>query len=178
MTSVKTILIAAAVLAASAVAAPAQQPGPGYWMMGPNGMMSGADRGAWMMGQYGAMPMMGWGGQGAAMCNAMTGHIEGRLAFLKTELKITDDQALLWNAYADAARANAQSMQAHCLAMMDQTGASLSLPDRLDRHEQFMASQLDALRAMNKAVRPLYTALDAAQRQTADQFFWGSMGMM
>ena len=41
-----------------------------------------------------------------------------------------------------------------------------------------MASQLDALRAMNKAVRPLYTALDAAQRQTADQFFWGSMGMM
>jgi hypothetical protein len=35
-------------------------------------------------------------------------HIEGRLAFLKTELKITDAQAPQWNAYADALRANAK----------------------------------------------------------------------
>ncbi|WP_374313015.1 Spy/CpxP family protein refolding chaperone [Dongia sp.] len=37
-------------------------------------------------------------------------HIEGRLAFLKTELKITDAQAPQWNAYADAMRANAKRM--------------------------------------------------------------------
>ena len=39
-----------------------------------------------MMGQ-GGMPMMA----------AMSGHVEGRLAFLKTELKITDAQLPLWN---------------------------------------------------------------------------------
>ena len=47
-----------------------------------------------MMGQdgMGGMPMMA----------AMAGHVEGRLAFLKTELKITDAQLPLWNAVAEA----------------------------------------------------------------------------
>ena len=40
----------------------------------------------------------------------MAGHVEGRLAFLKTELKITDAQLPLWNAVADAIRANAKGM--------------------------------------------------------------------
>lgn len=40
----------------------------------------------------------------------MAGHVEGRFAFLKTELKITDAQLPLWNAVADAMRANAKSM--------------------------------------------------------------------
>ena len=55
-----------------------------------------------MMGQdgMGGMPMMA----------AMAGHVEGRLAFLKTELKITDAQLPLWNAVAEAIRANAKSM--------------------------------------------------------------------
>ena len=66
----------------------------------PGGMMSGA----------GEMPMMNMmrmmmgedGMTGMRMMAAMTGHIEGRLAFLKTELKITDAQLPLWNAVADA----------------------------------------------------------------------------
>lgn len=37
-------------------------------------------------------------------------HVEGRLAFLKTELKITYTQAPQWNAYADAVRANGKRM--------------------------------------------------------------------
>jgi hypothetical protein len=48
----------------------------------------------------------------------------------------------------------------------------------LDQHEQFMAAQLDALRAMNKALKPLYAALSETQKQAADQLFWGPMGMM
>ncbi len=48
--------------------------------------------------------MMGYGMMNPAQ------HIEGRLAFLKTELKITDAQAPQWNAYADALRANAKQM--------------------------------------------------------------------
>ena len=139
-------------------------------MMGPGGMM----------GLGGMGPgMMDWGQSGQAMCIAMASHIDGRLAFIKAELKITPDQESLWNGYAAAARDNANAMLAHCTAMMSQRGSSkLALPDRLDQHEQFMAAQLDALRSMNKALKPLYAALSDNQKQAADQLFWGPMGMM
>ncbi len=58
------------------------------------------------------MPMMGQGmGQMAA---TMARHVEGRIAFRKTELKITDaqqaHQQAQWNAVADAMRANAETV--------------------------------------------------------------------
>ena len=173
------VLAAAALFAMAGTigGAGAQQPGPG--MMGASGMMNNGAMGPGMMGQYGTGPMMGGAGQGASMCAMMTGHIEGRLAYLKAELKITDAQASLWNAYAGAARENAQAMTARCTTMMSQTGSTaLSLPDRLDQHEQFMAAQLESLRAMDKTLKPLYAALDDTQKKAADQLVWGRMGMM
>jgi ATP-dependent Clp protease ATP-binding subunit ClpA len=68
-------------------------------------------------------------------------------------------------------------MRAHCTTMMSRR-SGLSLPDRLEQHEQLMATQLDAIRAMNKALKPLYAALSDDQKKTADQLFWGPMGMM
>src|SRR5215472_16748746 len=70
-------------------------------------------------GMPGGMPMMGMmrmmmgeGGMGGMpMMAMMAGHVEGRLAFLKTELKITDAQLPLWNNFAEAVRANAKAMQ-------------------------------------------------------------------
>ena len=41
-----------------------------------------------------------------------------------------------------------------------------------------MATQLDAMRTMNKALKPLYAALGDNQKKAADQLFWGPMGMM
>jgi hypothetical protein len=67
-------------------------------------------------------------------------------------------------------------MRAHCTTMMSKRGANL--PDRLEQHEQLMAAQLDAVRAMNKLLKPLYAALSDDQKKTADQLFWGPMGMM
>ena len=68
-----------------------------------------------MMGQQ--MPMMNQGMMGYNMIvHGMmpmmdpSQHIEGRLAFLKTELKITEAQTPQWTAYADALRANAKRM--------------------------------------------------------------------
>jgi len=142
----------------------------GGFMMGPNGMMGHGGMGSWMMGG---------GGPSARMCGMMAAHNDGRLAYLKTELKITETQTSLWNAYAEAARDNAQGMSARCSAMMTATGATgLSLPDRLDQHEQFMAAQLESMRTMNKAFRPLFAALSDSQKQSANQFFGGPMGMM
>ncbi|HEV2545972.1 MAG TPA: Spy/CpxP family protein refolding chaperone [Stellaceae bacterium] len=188
MRSMRLLTTAAALMIATTIAggvgaqdqaAPqAQSGGPmmGGWMMGPHGMM-GSGMGPGMMGM--GPGMMAWSGSGRAMCTMMTGHTDGRLAYLKAELKITDAQEPLWASYAAAVRDNAKTMLAHCNAMMTQRGsATLSLPDRLDKHEQLMAAHLESLRAMNKALKPLYAALDDAQKQTIDQLFLGPMGMM
>src|SRR5690349_5937854 len=40
----------------------------------------------------------------------MTERVEGRIAFLRAELKITDAQTSAWNSFADSLRANAQKL--------------------------------------------------------------------
>ena len=149
----------------------------GYGVSG-RGMMGMMGPG--MMGYDGGGPwMMRWGASGQAMCNAMAGHIEGRLAFVKAELKITEAQEPLWNTYAAAARDSTNTMLARCTTMMGQrNGPTASLPDRLDQNEQLMAAQLDATRAMSKAIKPLYASFSDTQKKSADQLFWGPMGMM
>jgi LTXXQ motif family protein len=143
----------------------------------PGGMMGFMGPGT--MEHDGGSGMMRWGASGSAMCSAMAGHIDGRLAYVKAELKITDAQESLWNSYAAAARDSANTMVARCTTMIARHGGSAaSLPDRLDQNEQLMAAQLDAVRATNKALKRLYAALDESQKQTADPLFWGPMGMM
>ena len=149
-------------------------------MMGQHGMMMGnGAMGSGMMMGPGGMGAGMMGGSGAAMCDAMAGHIEGRLAYLKAELRITEAQEPLWTAFAAAERDNSNTMLAHCTAAMSQhANGSASLPDRLDQHEQFMAAHLEALRARDKALKPLYAALSDSQKAAADQLFSGPMGMM
>ena len=94
--------------------------GPGMMPEGGTGpgMMSQGGMGPGMMSQGGMGPgMMAEGGMGPAMCAAMAGHVDGRLAYLKAELKITEAQEPLWNAYAAAARDNAKDMLARCTTM-------------------------------------------------------------
>jgi len=139
----------------------------------PGGMMSGA----------GGMPMMGMmrmmtGENGMAGMGMMTGHVEGRLAFLKTELKITEAQLPLWNAVAAAIRANANSMSAMMSDGMMGKGQTGTLPDRLALGEKMMTKHLDAFRKFKAVVDPLYAALSPEQKKTADQLLMGPMGMM
>ena len=155
MRSIRMVAAAATLVIAAAIAGtagaedqPAQPDSPGSMMGGPHGMMM-------MRGGMGPGAMEG-GGSGHAMCGAMASHIDGRLAYAKAELKITEAQEPLWNSYAAAARDNADSMLAHCTTMMSLHGASaVSLPDRLDQHEQLMTAHLEAVRAMNKALKSL-----------------------
>ena len=74
--------------------------------------------GCMMSEAEGGMPMMRMmmGQNGMSM---MAKHIEGRIAFLKTELKITDAQLPLWNAFAQAMRDDASTMQAMPHPMME-----------------------------------------------------------
>jgi hypothetical protein len=131
----------------------------GMPMMGVMRMMLGQDG-------MGGMPMM------------MAGHIEGRLAFLKTELKITDAQLPLWNAVSDAIRANAKSMSEMSGAMMGDAQASATLPEKLATREKMLAVHLEALRKLKAAVEPLYASFSDEQKKAADELMLGPMGMM
>ena len=161
---------------------PGGQPGmtgPGMMPSMMSEMMSGMMSGG-MMGQ-GMMSMMS---MMASMGQMMAPeHIEGRIAFLEAELKITAAQQPLWDAFADALRANARGMAGMMTdlqgAMMPtQTAAPVALPQRIELQERMLAARLDMLRQVNAALLPLYTAFDDAQKRTADQLLAGPMGPM
>ena len=160
-----TLAVAASPALAADTAAEPHQPA-GSAMM-PGCMMSEAEEGMpmmrMMMGQH-DMPMM-------------AKHIEGHLAFLKTELKITDAQLPLWNVFAQAMRDDASTMQAMPHPMMEMNKAA-TLTDKLRARETRLSARLDALRRLKVAVDPLYAALTADQKKTADEIMLGPMGMM
>ena len=145
---------------------------PAAGMRGP-GMPGGGMAGS------GGMPMMAMmmGQDGMGGMSMMAGHVEGRLAFLKTELKITDAQLPLWNGVADAIRANAKSVSEMSGPMMGgmHTG---TLPEKLAAREKMMTAHLEALRKFKAAVDPLYAALSDEQKKTADELLIGPIGMM
>ena len=149
-------------------------------MMG-RGMMPGQGRAAMMQQRgMGGCPMMGMGpmmGMRGMMGGPMMGgpgrHIEGRLAFLKTELAITPEQEALWSAFADALRSSAASMQAMHETMMAD-GPPATPPEHMQRHAEMMAAHLAALEQVREAATPLYDALSPEQKETADDL----MGMM
>jgi hypothetical protein len=117
-----SLVMAMALIATGAYAAEAEheqhRPTPPATAATQTPAMPGMPMGS-MPGQSGNMPMMGMM-QMIMGQNGMAGHVEGRIAFLKTELKITDAQEPLWNAVADAMRANAKEMaeMPHGMAMM------------------------------------------------------------
>jgi hypothetical protein len=162
----------------------AQQPSQGT----PGMMMQGSGR-IPMMGSgeipimgSGGMPMMGMMDPGDMMCG-LASHVDGSLAYMKAELRITDAQTPQWNGFADAFRANAQKLAQQCAATMGQGGNMMmammagTLPERLDRMEQHITLHLESLRTMKAAVQPLYAALSDEQKRIADQLI-RPMGMM
>lgn len=183
MPSRKLVFIAA-LLVASTTAALAQTstsppsatgtPAPAEGM--PMASMPGASGGMPMMGgqQMGGMPMMG---MMQMMMRGMAGHIEGRIAFLKAELKITDAQMTLWNGVADAMRANAKDMAGMMPMMQSMMQQSGTLPEKLAAREKIMTAHLEAFRKFKAAMEPLYAALSDEQKKTADQLALGPMGM-
>jgi hypothetical protein len=120
------------------------------------------------------------------MCSEMMGmigmmgmaqHVEGRIAFLKAELKITEAQMPQWNAFAEALRANARGMSEMPTTMMGQGSASVSAPDRLDRMEKMMSATLEAVKGAKIALAPLYAVFTEEQKKVADQLIHGPMGI-
>jgi LTXXQ motif family protein len=159
----------------SAPAATQLQPPPGQTGMMEQGMIG--DRsgmmGGGMMNMMRNMPMMNMGGM------ATIDHVEGRIAFLRTELKITDAQMPAWNAFADALRANTNSLGEVRASMMPQPSAApQNLVDRLTLQEKWLAARLEGTRAIKSALASLVGTLSDEQKKTADELLAPHVGMM
>ena len=126
-----------------------------------------------MMGQSGA----------ETGCAGMSGmatidRVEGRIAFLRTELKITDAQTAAWNAFAEALRANAKSLGEVRASMMPQGGAAQqSLIDRVALQEKWLAARLEGTQAIKSALANLVGTFSDDQKKTADELLAPHLGM-
>ena len=150
--------------------------GPGERM--PRGMMENSGQAGMMRNDAQMMSMMrGMMTMMSAREGMMTSHVEGRLASLKTELKITDAQAPQWNQFADALRATAKSMNGMYEQMM-QGDSAATLPARLDRQEAMLSAHLASLKTLMGALEPLYASFSDEQKKVADRLMVGPMGMM
>ncbi|MFC3165780.1 Spy/CpxP family protein refolding chaperone [Ciceribacter thiooxidans] len=184
--------------AQSAAPAPAPQvtvPGNG---MSPGGMMS-PDMMRMMMGMMGG-GMMGGGamGGGQPMASPMgqmmsPEYVEGRIAFLAAELKVTDAQRPLWEAVAEALRAGAASTNDMMAGMgggmmpnadtqagvAPSEAASATPLQRIELQEKVLSARLDGLRKLKAALEPFYVSLDETQKAVAGKLLVPApMGMM
>ena len=151
-----------------APAAPTPSPGGanGAMPMRDMGKMMGGDMGrvtSMMSIMHGAMMQ---GGDGMAMMGF--DHVEGRIAFYKAELAITDAQLPQWNAFADVLRGSTKGMRSAMTSMM-RTGMPATAPARMDAMVQMMSARLDAMKATLAAAKPLYAVLSDDQKKTADE---------
>ncbi|MEZ5926272.1 MAG: Spy/CpxP family protein refolding chaperone [Hyphomicrobiaceae bacterium] len=131
-------------------------------------------RPSWGMGRM----MQGMMGMDA---DDMSERIEGRLAFIKAELKITEAQTPAWNALADLLRNTAETrramMASHREEMRDGSFFKKPLPDRLTFMETMMSAHLEEVKSIKAAVNELYGTLSDDQKKEADSIVLPMMGM-
>jgi hypothetical protein len=162
--------------------APGGSSSPGMTMPGGGMPMMG------MMNMMGMMGMMGQGGSGMSDMGmhgmdmrgmATVDRVEGRIAFLRAELKITDAQAKVWDQFAQSLRDNAKRLADVRAAVAKSAGASMpTLVQRLDSQDRWLAARLEGVRAIRITSDHLYTALSADQKKTADELLGAHMGLM
>ena len=135
--------------------------------------------GSMMQGMMAQMPMMqmmkAMQGQDAMGGLDLTERVEGRIAFLKAELAITDKQADTWNDFADALRVYSVALKSAHPAGMDTMAPDLVA--RLDKSEMQLSAELDGVRGMKAALTPLWAVLTVEQRSTATELLPVHMGL-
>lgn len=146
-------------LAASVVSAHPYGYGPGSGMGGGPGYGMG----------YGGGPGMGGPGHGNPAAA-----VEGRLAYLKAELKITAAQEPAWKKFSDQARQQAESMQALRSAMQGSTSANAV--ERMELHNKMQKSRAEQSEKATAAFKQLYASLTPEQKALADQHPGAGMG--
>jgi hypothetical protein len=160
----------------------AQPPSPGNSTMRGGQEFRGQGMAGMGQGAGGAMmtrDMMGMMMQMHTQVMAMGGianHVEGRIAFLRTELKIGSNQQEAWNGFADALRTNAKQLSA--LRNPQMMGASASLQEQFERQEKLATAQLQGLTSMKAAYQRLAGVLSDEQKMLAAQLIPPHVGLM
>ena len=141
------------------------------------GMMGG---GCPMMGMMG-LSMMGPGISGEGMMAGrqarMAALVDGRLAYLKGELNITDAQSEAWNGYTNAIKVRVDVMQGVRQAMTEamQKGNAMA---RMDARIKSMEAMVESMKAVKPATEKLYAVLTDEQKKEADQLIGMDCGAM
>ena len=151
----------------------------GALALGFGGAAAAAEDDTWGPG-WGIGRMFGWG-RGMMGAEEQLDRIDGRLAYMKTELKITDAQTAAWNDFASVVKTTAETHNAMMKEMMDgmRDGSFLEkpLPDRLVIQQTHIESRLEQIKEAKAAVDKLYALLTSEQKETADDIVLPTLGM-
>jgi hypothetical protein len=128
----------------------------------------------WGMGMGMGMRERGhWGGGPDWMLD----RIEGRIAFMKTELKITEAQTSAWTKFAEAIRTASKHHNERMKSMFSDEQSAKTLPERIDAQEQFMSIRLEEIKLIKAALNDLYAVLSPEQKKEADEMMIPMVGM-
>jgi periplasmic protein CpxP/Spy len=94
--------------------------------------------------------------------------VDGRIAFLKTELKITPAQESQWQQVAAAMHDNATALD-QAVTIARQSRGPMDAVQRIAMREQFAKIRADNDARLLAAFKPLYAALSPEQQQVANQ---------
>lgn len=140
---------------------------PGAYGAGP-GMMGwggGGPHGMGPRGGYGPQAGPGWmGPRGFGPGFNRESNAEARLAYLKSELKISAEQDAAWNAYGAAVKQQATQMQAFRTAMFK----AQTPQERLSLHAEQAKQRAAGFETLEKGLRDLYAVLNTEQQALAD----------
>ena len=95
--------------------------------------------------------------------------VDGRIAFLKAELKITPAQETQWQGVAAAMRDNAQALDRAITDARQSRSGPMDAVQRLTLRESFTRLRAENEARMLAAFKPLYASLSPEQQQTANQ---------
>lgn len=152
------------------------QSAPAMPMGGAGGMMMGGGQDGMAQGGMGMCPMMGMmGGHGAV---GMAQHMDGHIAFLKAELKITQAQETAWKAFADVLRSSVSSMAQMPGMPMAAASAPTPVGQALQQKEGMLATRLENTKRLRAAWGKLDAVLTPEQRKTADEIIGPRLAMM
>ncbi|MCH9809141.1 MAG: Spy/CpxP family protein refolding chaperone [Alphaproteobacteria bacterium] len=103
----------------------------------------------------------------------MRGRLDGRLAFVKAELKITDEQSAAWDQFESTFKSLRDARMARKAERREKRkgkdGASKTLLERMQHREDRVSRRLAHIKMKRESLAELYEVLSDEQKQTAEE---------
>lgn len=158
---------------ASAQPGPDHHPGgmtpPGPTGATPNGRAGSDARGGMTGADVGRMLDMMRERMMADATNRAFQHMDGKLAYMRAELHITDAQLPQWDTFTEAVRSAMAKLQQAYPPPMQLRARSMPMPDQFEHQVSLLTAQVDAIRSMEAPANALYASLSDEQKRTANE---------